>query len=225
MKIKHLKVIYLLSVFVFFAFVLCGCEAKDSGLYQISDNAQPLEIETDTNDTKPSENTEEPESVDSEEGIQEIQLQKVYVHICGAVNNPGVYELAIGDRIFNVVELAGGFREDADEGYVNLAEPIADGMKIVIPTVDEAMGEEIGIVYSGTNQVLDISLNNGELVNINTADIATLCTITGIGETKAKAIIEYRETVGLFTSAEDIMNVKGIGEGTYSKIKDEITIR
>lgn len=143
------------------------------------------------------------------------------VHICGAVNSPGVYELEVGDRIYRLVELAGGFAEDAAAGYLNLAGILSDGQKIVVPTRGEAADDPYG-----EEAIPD---KNGEgvdsaLVNINTADKARLMTLPGIGEAKALAIIEWRAEHGRFQTTEDIMLVSGIKEAAYEKIKTLITV-
>lgn len=137
----------------------------------------------------------------------------IYVHVCGAVNEPGVVELPEGSRAEAGVSAAGGMRADADTDYVNLAAPLADGEKLYIPTLEEgrALKEQEAEKESG-------------LVNINTADSAALCTLPGIGESRAASIIAYREEHGAFQSVEDIMKVSGIGESAFGKLKDLITV-
>ena len=133
-----------------------------------------------------------------------------YVYICGAVVNPGVYEMKPGERIFRAVELAGGFTEDAAPEKVNQALPVEDGLSIVVPTIEEAQAA---------------SERTSGLVNINTASRAELCTLKGIGETRADAIIAYRDKKGGFSKIEDIMLVTGIGESSFNKFKDNIIVR
>jgi competence protein ComEA len=139
--------------------------------------------------------------------------QSVYVYVCGAVNEAGVYELDEGSRLYEAIELAGGMSEDADTTYLNMARVLTDGEQVVVYTVTETLSlrEEEAQARLG-------------LVNINTADITELTTISGIGESRAKAIIDYREKNGAFSSIEDIKNVDGIKDGLFSKIKDKITI-
>ncbi len=159
----------------------------------------------------------------------------LFIHVCGAVVSPGVYELAEGSRVYEAVDAAGGFAEDACENFVNLAQTVADGQRLYIPTMeevetdDEDLSVEIGLSdgLSDTTQSASAGSETGAatgLVNINTASEAELCTLTGIGATRAQAIIAYREANGSFSSIEDIMNVSGIKEATYEKIKDEITV-
>ena len=138
---------------------------------------------------------------------------KIYVHICGEVNNPGVYELAEGSRIFEAVEAAGGFTEEAAQASLNLAQVISDEEQIVILTQDEA--EE--------KARLEREQAAG-IVNLNTASKEQLMTLTGIGESRAEDILRYRQESGGFQAIEEIMNVPGIKESAYLKIKDSITV-
>lgn len=160
---------------------------------------------------------------EADDGIKEIfEAPSCVVHICGAVNKPGVYTLEGKSRIYQAVEKAGGFREDADQDYLNQADQVVDGMKIYIPTKAEV--EEAG----GMNHWEDFGTGDaGEKdfpVNINTAEEELLCTLPGVGSSKAKSIIAYREKNGPFEKKEDIMNVEGIKNGLFEKIKDSITV-
>lgn len=164
--------------------------------------------------------------------------EQIYVHICGAVVNPGVYELEAGSRVFEGIKAAGGFSENACEDYVNQAGPLSDGERLVIPTVEEVEKAEEDGTYqelwaAGTADkgTLDTgedktgsSGNSDGLVNINTATESELGNVKGIGAGKAAAIVQYRQENGSFASIEDIMKVSGIKEGTYEKIKDKITV-
>lgn len=160
------------------------------------------------------------------------------VHICGAVSAPGVYELPAGSRIIDAVEAGGGFLPEADEACCNLAEEIVDGCQIYIMTKSESCADgqtekKAGIQTSPDSdmQTTDrnvrsnsaTALENG-LVNLNTADVAALMTLPGIGESRAKAIISYREQHGAFAQIEDIMKISGIKQAAFSKIKDKITV-
>ena len=129
----------------------------------------------------------------------------ILVHICGAVLMPGVYELSTGSRVYQLVELAGGFTPEAAEGYLNLAAVLTDGQKVVIPTVEEATADRYGVFEQ----------ESAGLVNINTADEALLMTLPGIGAAKAQAIIAWRTENGSFQTKEDIMQVHGIKEAAY----------
>lgn len=154
--------------------------------------------------------------------------QSLYVFITGCINNPGVYELAEGARVYELVELAGGFTSEADSGYLNLAAYLSDGEKIIVYSVAETATITFGADHSqGLDADGNVSENAGEnkgLINLNTAGKETLMTLPGIGEAKAEGIIKYREENGGFSSIEDVMNISGIKEGAYEKIKDLITV-
>ena len=166
------------------------------------------------------------------------ETKTLVVHICGAVSAPGVYELPAGSRIIDAVEAGGGFLPEADEACCNLAEEIVDGCQIYIMTKSESCADgqaekKAGIQTSPDSdmQTTDrnvrsnsaTALENG-LVNLNTADVAALMTLPGIGESRAKAIISYREQHGAFAKIEDIMKISGIKQAAFSKIKDKITV-
>lgn len=166
------------------------------------------------------------------------EAKTLVVHICGAVSAPGVYELPAGSRIIDAVEAGGGFLPEAEEACCNLAEEIVDGCQIYIMTKSESCADgqtekKAGIQTSPDSdmQTTDrnvrsnsaTALENG-LVNLNTADVAALMTLSGIGESRAKAIISYREQHGAFAQIEDIMKISGIKQAAFSKIKDKITV-
>lgn len=144
----------------------------------------------------------------------------VYIHICGAVKKPGVYTFAEEPHMIDVVKRAGGFTKKADQTSVNLAERVADGTQLVIAAkgsrkkTKEEQSSHHGSSASGTS----------DRVNINTATEQELMTLSGIGESKATQIVTYRTTHGAFHKIEDIMNISGIKEGVFSKIKDYITV-
>lgn len=138
-----------------------------------------------------------------------------YVHICGKVKDPGVYALPEGSRIFEAVEAAGGFADDAEEEALNLAEKVTDGMQIVVMSREEA---------AAAASEAALEAQNSGLVNINTASREQLMTLKGIGESRADDIIRYREESGGFRVIEDIMKVPGIKEAGFQKIKDSITV-
>ena len=166
------------------------------------------------------------------------EAKTLVVHICGAVSAPGVYELPAGSRIIDAVEAGGGFLPEADEACCNLAEEIVDGCQIYIMTKTESCADGQTEKKAGIQTSLDSdmqttdrnvrsnsapALENG-LVNLNTADVAALMTLPGIGESRAKAIISYREQHGAFAQIEDIMKISGIKQAAFSKIKDKITV-
>ena len=148
---------------------------------------------------------------DGREGGQDAE-KAILVHVCGAVKNPGVVSLPEGSRAQDALDAAGGFSENAGRDFVNLAEPVQDGQKLYFPTTEEAQGAALQEAGDGR-------------VNINTADIAALCTLPGIGEARARDIIAYRDANGAFENCEDIMKVSGIKDSVYGRISDKIKVR
>ncbi|MEG1584489.1 MAG: helix-hairpin-helix domain-containing protein [Anaerovorax sp.] len=149
---------------------------------------------------------------------EEREKNTILVHVAGAVKNPSVVELQEGMRLFEAVEAAGGFLQEADTNYLNLAEKLIDGEKIYVPLI----GEEASMNMVGSSQV---GLGQKQaLVNINSANFEELQTLTGIGPSTAEKILDYRNTSGKFKKIEDLKNVSGIGEKTFEKFKDKICV-
>lgn len=169
---------------------------------------------------------------------REMQQAMIYVDVCGAVANPGVFQLAAGSRVFQAIEAAGGYLPEAALTCVNRAGVLTDGQQLYILTQEEmerqgldpaemsgaSDGQMNGSAGTGQNTGMTAQVQQDNRININTADEAQLTTLTGIGATRAQAIIAYREENGPFAAIEDIMNVQGIKEGTFAKIKDEIVV-
>lgn len=169
---------------------------------------------------------------------KEMQQAMIYVDVCGAVANPGVFQLAAGSRVFQAIEAAGGYLPEAALTCVNRAGVLTDGQQLYILTQEEmerqgldpaemagaSDGQMNGSAGTGQNTGMNAQVQQDNRININTADEAQLTTLTGIGATRAQAIIAYREENGPFAAIEDIMNVQGIKEGTFAKIKDEIVV-
>ena len=155
----------------------------------------------------------------SEQETEKQQSQNIFVYICGEVKNPGVYELPSGSRIYQLVEKAGGMKKKADAGAVNLAEALMDGQMIRIPGQSEPGQQTVSAASESTGSGTD-----GK-ININTASREQLMTLAGIGETTADQIIAYRTDNGAFQKIEDIMQVAGIKEGLFEKIKECITVQ
>lgn len=150
----------------------------------------------------------------------------IRVYVCGAVEAGGVVKVPEGCRVEDVLEAAGGLSEGADRYYLNLADWVSDGQMIYVPTEEEVAAGRFRTTQSqGTDMgSREFSERENSLVNINTADIALLCTLPGIGEGRAADIIAYRQEHGFFQSCEDIMSVPGIKSGIYEKICDKITV-
>ncbi len=153
--------------------------------------------------------TEFESNQDGENSDDTDTKEYLFVYVCGAVNREGVYELPIGCRVFEAIEAAGGFREDADTHAVNQAELLRDEERIYVPVIGETADSH--------------SEEEGK-VNINKASKEQLMTLPGVGASRADSIIKYREEQGNFQSIEDIMQVSGIKEGLFEKIKDFITV-
>lgn len=177
-------------------------------------------------------------------------VNRIRVHICGEVTTPGVYEIDEGSRVIDAVELAGGFTDKACEDDINLAGILVDSARVYIPNEQDIRDMKAGkngnmyldqsAAYYAfpyvtasyplmNNQSANKSSNTAEnsgkiLININTAGEAELVQITGIGQTRARSIIEYRQKNGPFNKIEDIQKVSGIGAASFAKMKDMITV-
>ncbi|MFY3791002.1 helix-hairpin-helix domain-containing protein [Ureibacillus sp. MALMAid1270] len=154
---------------------------------------------------------------------EEEHSDNVIVDIKGAVKYPGVYELTSEDRIIDVIELAGGYTNEADSKFINHAQKLQDEMVIYIPIVGEVIEDHPIEPIITTTTSSESSLNS--LVNINTATEAELTTLPGIGPSKAQAIISYRDEFGRFQTVDELKNVSGIGDKTIEKLKEFITIK
>lgn len=149
----------------------------------------------------------------------------IKVDLKGAVQKPGVYTAQEGERVIDLINRAGGFLDDADQTKINLSQKVADEMVIYVPKVgeDSNVMEQVASFFQPQQSGNEAS-SDGK-VNINQADSTLLQTLPGIGPSKAEAIIEYRETNGPFKMIEDIMNISGIGEKTFEKLKNSITVQ
>ena len=200
-KGQMIKGIVLTLALSFLTMGLCGCAEK----HDAAEELEELTLEGGT---------------DAEEGLPET----LYVHVCGAVNAPGVYELRADARIYEALEAAGGMTEDAAADWINQAEALSDGERIYVPTQEEA--EESAQSVSG--QWADPNGNAGgsasDKININTAAKEELMTLSGIGASKAESILKYRQEHGGFQSIEELKKIEGIKDGVFNKIKDDITV-
>ena len=150
---------------------------------------------------------------------------EIFVDVCGAVVKPGVYEMEADSRVFQAIEAAGGMLPEASGNSVNQAQPVSDGQQIYVPTKEEIADGTVTLA-AGNQQSGEAGVQETESgkVNLNTADAETLKTLSGIGDAKAQAILAWREENGRFSSVEDIMQVPGIKESTFVKIKDKVTL-
>lgn len=160
------------------------------------------------------------ESIYEEENDTELPLKdsKIVVEIKGEVNNPNVYYLDEESIIQDLIDMAGGITDKGDLENINRAQELTDHECVVIPSCEE------GNTHITSEETTTSIGSNSDKVNINTANEAELQTLTGIGESRAQAIIDYREENGRFKSIEDIKNISGIGDKMFEKIKEHITI-
>lgn len=196
-----LIVIFLLEI------TFSGCKRdEESNLQEITaqENLTESEYTKETGNTKSTEDTD------------------VWIYVCGAVNAPGVYTFDGEVRMFEVIEKAGGMTDVAALNYLNQAQIVADGEQIYVPTQEEV---DSGIITSNSSEreSQNSAIDSGK-ININTATKEELMTLSGVGEIKANSIISYRESHGGFQSVEEIMQVEGIKEGVFQKMKDSITV-
>ncbi len=156
-------------------------------------------------------------------GQQDTQTEYA-VYICGSVKYPGVYRFTQAARVCDVVEAAGGFTNNAATASVNQARYITDGEQIEILTKKQWRKSQKQAQESSSSENNNSTVQDSGKINLNTATEAELMTLSGVGQSKAKAIIDYRTQNGQFGSVEDIMQVPGIKEGVYNQIKDSITV-
>ena len=187
-----------------------------------------ITVSEESKDNKEKEGNEEDkkENISSETGI--------FVHIDGYVNNPGVYQIKENERINLLIEKAGGLKNGYSIKNINLAAKLSDGDKVYIPSIEEekTLGNQnnnnvntIGKhTNNGNNLNNNVSITKNNKININKANVSELKQITGIGESTANKIIDYRENVGKFKKIEDIKEVKGIGDSKFESLKNKITI-
>lgn len=151
--------------------------------------------------------------------------KEVYeVYLCGCVKKPGVYTLEAGSRLYEYLELAGGYTPEADTEYENLARTLSDGEKVYFPSKEQvSSGEFVNELVTNDADYGNDAVTKTK-VNINTAGIDELTTLTGIGESRAKTIIAYRQNNGRFEAIEDIMLVNGIKQSIFDNIKEQITV-
>lgn len=197
-KIKYWCLIGLLGCIVLF---VAGCGTADEAIVLIPPGESVAEFS-------------ELEAAEQAAETRVAEPQTVYVYVCGAVWTPGVVEVPEGSRAAEALELAGGMTTEADPFYVNLAEIVTDGQKLYFPTASEA--EELEAAGKAAEE---------GLVNINTASAEELCTLPGIGASRAADIVRYREKNGAFQTKEDIMKVSGIKQNAYDKLYDRITVQ
>jgi competence protein ComEA len=157
----------------------------------------------------------------TESSEEDRKEHNIFIYVCGAVREPGVYVLPEGSRVYEAIRMAGGMTPEANEAFVNQARVLVDGEQITVFTKEETEGLDPETFEYDVPAAGPVSQGK---ININKATAEELTSLSGIGEAKALAIIEYRETNGAFRETADIMKVSGIGEALYNKIKDDIDV-
>lgn len=222
-----------------FLSLFASCKSRDEGLVAVyEDETVASDLSDDVTDGETEREGESATETESETETETVTLQvddgsmdadsavikDIKVYVCGAVQRPDVYEISADSRIVDAVSAAGGFAIDAYPEAMNLAETVSDGSRIYVPTKEEV--DALAVVYSDTGSGSGGTTSDSTgRVNINTATLEELTTLPGIGDTRARAIIDYREQNGAFRNIEDIMQVTGIKEKSFSKIKDSICVK
>ena len=189
---------------IFCAF-LCGCTQETQ--YDVASSLEASETSGETSDDTDN-NADTSESTDSSSTANTI-----CVYVCGNVASPGVYDMKEGSRVYEAIEAAGGIVGEVDVTQINMAQKLSDGQQITV--TEEGLAQQTS---SGG------SAGGSAKVNINTASADELMTLSGIGESRAEAIIDYRTRYGNFESVDELMNISGIGEKMLAKIIDNIEI-
>ena len=188
-----------------------GCQKKQETDFILENPKEHTDNEKQTEGNK-----------DIKEGKSDSEKEKstenIFVYVCGAVQKPGVYEFLPGQRICDAIAAAGGLSEQAAGDSLNQAEVLSDGQMLRVLTTEEAAAATVQ-----PGQETAESSRDGR-VDINTADASALMSLPGIGQSKADAIIAYRNEHGAFKAPEELMNISGIKEGVYQKIKDSIKV-
>ncbi|MBO4457262.1 MAG: helix-hairpin-helix domain-containing protein [Butyrivibrio sp.] len=218
------KVFIMLTGVTFISLFLAGCTSAKAGTEPVMSNV----LCDAGNELLSDSSADEAISGQSEDIVSKVLV----VYVCGAVTSPGVYELSVGSRVNDAVNAAGGFGDEADTDYINLAAEISDGAKLRIPTREETekMMEKSDVLADGVftcdNTELNVDTNSKDsgLININTASEDELKTLPGIGDSISARIVKYRQENGSFKSVEDIKKISGIKDKLFSKIKEYITV-
>ena len=205
------KTVIFLFLILFMTAVNTGCQKKQETDFILENPKEHTDNEKQTEGNK-----------DIKEGKSDSEKEKstenIFVYVCGAVQKPGVYELLPGQRICDTIAAAGGLSEQAAGDSLNQAEVLSDGQMLRVLTTEEAAAATVQ-----PGQETADSSRDGR-VDINTADASALMSLPGIGQSKADAIIAYRNEHGAFKAPEELMNISGIKEGVYQKIKDSIKV-
>ena len=196
---KKIKKIMKITAAFLLALSLCSCGGSKEEVIELDEAVEEIEEDSDIN---------------KEDDTASNDLEYAYVHVCGSVNNPGVYRLLTSARVYEAIEAAGGACGDGCPDMINQARAITDGEQIYVPCKEE--------VENGVISIPGADAAGDGMININTSSKEELMTLPGIGESKAESIVNHRESNGNFNDINDLMNVEGIKEGVFNKIKDKI---
>lgn len=201
---------YIKYILIIMAILVCGTIYAIGSLCRRTDEGNDFQTLCVT-DTTAVVGTDEQDSEFSETTAS--NESDIYIYVCGCVEAPGVYTVRQQTRVYELIEMAGGFSEGADDTALNLVDIVSDGQKIYVP-------EKGSVLQEGDSNGQDST----GLVNLNTADKAALMTLPGIGEAKAEDILQYRKNKGAFRKIEEIKNISGIKDAAFEKIKDLICV-
>lgn len=226
-KMKEYKILIglsLIGVIIAGFFMINGQSSRRSNVAELAQEtvtSSEAELEEISTGTKKNSQKEKAEPQTSSSAESEF----LTVDVKGAVKNPGIYQLKKTSRINDAIQKAGGLTTDADSKSINLAQKLTDEAVVYVAT----MGENAASVSSNTGQsstsgTSEVASQKGNKVNLNTADLSELQTISGIGQKRAQDILDYREANGKFNSVDDLKNVSGVGAKTLEKLKEYVTV-
>ena len=226
-KMKEYKILIglsLIGVIIAGFFMINGQSSRRSNVAELAQEtvtSSEAELEEISTGTKKNSQKEKAEPQTSSSAESEF----LTVDVKGAVKNPGIYQLKKTSRINDAIQKAGGLTTDADSKSINLAQKLTDEAVVYVATV----GENAASVASGTGQsstlgTSEVASQKGNKVNLNTANLSELQTVSGIGQKRAQDILDYREANGKFNSVDDLKNVSGVGAKTLEKLKEYVTV-
>ncbi|WP_368399556.1 helix-hairpin-helix domain-containing protein [Streptococcus anginosus] len=226
-KMKEYKILIglsLIGLIIAGFFMINGQSSRRSNVAELAQEtvtSSEAELEEISTGTKKNSQKEKAEPQTSSSAESEF----LTVDVKGAVKNPGIYQLKKTSRINDAIQKAGGLTTDADSKSINLAQKLTDEAVVYVAT----MGENAASVSSNTGQsstsgTSEVASQKGNKVNLNTADLSELQTISGIGQKRAQDILDYREANGKFNSVDDLKNVSGVGAKTLEKLKEYVTV-
>ena len=227
MKNKYI-IITVACLFIIVAGVCYSCSYKKNYGQEIllsSDDMDEGDSITEINDANSMEENMHSKDLEDQGRITEEGHETlIYVHICDAVVNPYGYRVEIGTRLVDLINAAGGLKPEAANDYINQAMEVEDGQRIYVPTKHELKELSVDSYVNGDNNN-QVNEGTSKKLNINTADESELMSLPGIGQAKAKSIIEYRKKKGSFKDISDLMSISGIKEGLFAQIKDLVVVK